>query len=47
MSRSRPLAGVVDFVRSNGAAIGIQLGHAGRKAGSQPLWEGGAALSAR
>jgi len=40
-----PLAGVVDFVRANGAAIGIQLGHAGRKAGSQPLWEGGAALS--
>lgn len=40
-----PLAGVVDFVRGNGAAIGIQLGHAGRKAGSQPLWEGGAALS--
>ena len=40
-----PLAGVVDFVHDNGAAIGIQLGHAGRKAGSQPLWEGGHALS--
>ena len=26
------------------AAIGVQLGHAGRKAGSLPLWEGGAAL---
>jgi len=41
-----PLRTVVDFVHANGAAIGVQLGHAGRKAGSQPLWEGGAALSA-
>ena len=40
-----PLKAVVDFVRANGAAIGVQLGHAGRKAGSQPLWEGGASLS--
>ena len=40
-----PLESVVDFVHANGAAIGVQLGHAGRKAGSQPLWEGGAALS--
>ncbi|WP_336621914.1 NADH:flavin oxidoreductase/NADH oxidase [Variovorax sp. J22R115] len=40
-----PLKGVVDFVHSNGGAIGVQLAHAGRKAGSQPLWEGGAALS--
>jgi 2,4-dienoyl-CoA reductase-like NADH-dependent reductase (Old Yellow Enzyme family) len=40
-----PFKAVVDFVRANGAAIGLQLGHAGRKAGSQPLWEGGAALS--
>ena len=40
-----PLRAVVDFVHDNGAAIGVQLGHAGRKAGSQPLWEGGAALS--
>jgi 2,4-dienoyl-CoA reductase-like NADH-dependent reductase (Old Yellow Enzyme family) len=36
---------VVAFVHDNGAAIGVQLAHAGRKAGSQPLWEGGAALS--
>jgi 2,4-dienoyl-CoA reductase-like NADH-dependent reductase (Old Yellow Enzyme family) len=41
-----PLKAVVDFVHANGAAIGVQLGHAGRKAGSQPLWEGGAALTA-
>jgi 2,4-dienoyl-CoA reductase-like NADH-dependent reductase (Old Yellow Enzyme family) len=40
-----PLKAVVDFAHDNGAAIGVQLGHAGRKAGSQPLWEGGAALS--
>ena len=40
-----PLKTVVDFVHANGAAIGVQLAHAGRKAGSQPLWEGGAALS--
>ena len=31
-----PLQAVVDFVHDNGAAIGVQLAHAGRKAGSQP-----------
>lgn len=36
---------IVDFIHANGAAIGVQIGHAGRKAGSQPLWEGGAAMS--
>lgn len=35
------LTPIVDFVHSNGAAIGVQLGHAGRKAGSMPLWNGG------
>ncbi|MCW5652831.1 NADH:flavin oxidoreductase/NADH oxidase [Hydrogenophaga sp.] len=40
-----PLARVAAFVQAQGAAFGVQLGHAGRKAGSQPLWEGGAALS--
>jgi len=44
-SQIEPLKGVVDFVHSNGGAIGVQLAHAGRKSGSQPLWEGGAALS--
>lgn len=39
------LKSVVDFVHANGSAIGVQLAHAGRKAGSQPLWEGGAALA--
>jgi 2,4-dienoyl-CoA reductase-like NADH-dependent reductase (Old Yellow Enzyme family) len=42
-----PLKQVVDFVQANGAAIGVQLGHAGRKAGSHPLWEGGASLMAQ
>jgi 2,4-dienoyl-CoA reductase-like NADH-dependent reductase (Old Yellow Enzyme family) len=40
-----PWKDVVDFVHQNGAAIGVQLGHAGRKAGSKPLWEGGEALT--
>ncbi|MBT2303836.1 NADH:flavin oxidoreductase/NADH oxidase [Variovorax paradoxus] len=44
-SQIEPLKEVVDFVHSNGGAIGVQLAHAGRKSGSQPLWEGGAALS--
>jgi len=44
-SQIEPLKAVVDFVHANGAAIGVQLAHAGRKSGSQPLWEGGAALS--
>jgi len=44
-SQIEPLKKVVDFVHANGAAIGVQLAHAGRKSGSQPLWEGGAALS--
>lgn len=41
-----PLRRVVEFVHGQGAAIGVQLAHAGRKAGSRPLWEGGTALSA-
>ena len=44
-SQIEPLKAVVDFVHANRGAIGVQLAHAGRKAGSQPLWEGGAALS--
>lgn len=43
-SQIAPLKAVADFVHANGGAIGVQLAHAGRKAGSQPLWEGGAAL---
>ena len=44
-SHIEPLKAVVDFVHANHGAIGVQLAHAGRKSGSQPLWEGGAALS--
>jgi 2,4-dienoyl-CoA reductase-like NADH-dependent reductase (Old Yellow Enzyme family) len=40
-----PLKTVVDFVHDQGSAIGVQLGHAGRKAGSEPLWEGGGSYS--
>ncbi|RUR69495.1 NADH:flavin oxidoreductase/NADH oxidase [Variovorax guangxiensis] len=43
-SQIAPLKAVVDFVHAQGSAIGVQLAHAGRKAGSEPLWEGGAAL---
>jgi len=41
----QPWREVVDFVHGSGAAIGVQLGHAGRKAGSKALWEGGDALT--
>lgn len=44
-SQIPPLKAVVDFVHGNHGRIGVQLAHAGRKAGSEPLWEGGAALS--
>ena len=44
-SQIAPLRDIVDFVHANGGAIGVQLAHAGRKSGSQPLWDGGAALS--
>lgn len=44
-SQVAPLKAVTDFVHANGGAIGVQLAHAGRKAGSEPLWEGGAALA--
>ena len=39
-----PLARVVRFVRSQGAVAGVQLAHAGRKAGTQPPWLGGGVL---
>jgi 2,4-dienoyl-CoA reductase-like NADH-dependent reductase (Old Yellow Enzyme family) len=38
------LAAISDFLHSQGCAAGIQLGHAGRKAGSRPLWNGGTPL---
>lgn len=40
-----PLKRVVDFVHAQGGLIGVQLAHAGRKAGSHALWDGGAAFT--
>jgi 2,4-dienoyl-CoA reductase-like NADH-dependent reductase (Old Yellow Enzyme family) len=40
-----PLKRVVDFVHEYDAAFGVQLCHTGRKAGTAPLWEGGAPLT--
>jgi 2,4-dienoyl-CoA reductase-like NADH-dependent reductase (Old Yellow Enzyme family) len=39
-----PLARIARFVHSQGAAAGIQLAHAGRKASCEPPWNGGASL---
>lgn len=36
-----PLARAVQFIKGQGAAAGIQLAHAGRKAGTHRPWEGG------
>lgn len=40
-----PLARIVDFVHAQGSCLGVQISHAGRKAGCQPLWEGGRAYT--
>ena len=40
-----PLRRIVDFTKSCGAAVGIQLGHSGRKARTARPWEGGKPLS--
>lgn len=40
-----PLARVARFVRSQGAAAGIQLAHAGRKASTARPWDGGRPLT--
>ena len=39
------LSRIAGFLREQGAAPGIQLAHAGRKASTRPPWEGGAFLS--
>src|SRR5580765_7420635 len=39
------LARIVSFIRGQGAASGIQLAHAGRKASTKRTWEGGAPLT--
>jgi 2,4-dienoyl-CoA reductase-like NADH-dependent reductase (Old Yellow Enzyme family) len=41
-----PVARVARFVREHGAAIGIQLAHAGRKASTRRPWEGHGPLGA-
>lgn len=41
-----PFRRITDFVHANDGKIGVQLAHAGRKAGSEALWEGGRAYSA-
>ncbi|MGH9563424.1 MAG: NADH:flavin oxidoreductase/NADH oxidase, partial [Terracidiphilus sp.] len=40
-----PLARIAAFVRQQGAAAGIQLAHAGRKASVKRPWEGGGAVA--
>jgi 2,4-dienoyl-CoA reductase-like NADH-dependent reductase (Old Yellow Enzyme family) len=40
-----PLARIAAFIRAQGAAPGIQLAHAGRKASVKRPWEGGGAVS--
>jgi 2,4-dienoyl-CoA reductase-like NADH-dependent reductase (Old Yellow Enzyme family) len=39
-----PLARIARFVEEQGAAAGIQLAHAGRKASCQTPWQGGASM---
>src|SRR5690348_9031972 len=40
-----PLARIAKFVKEQGAAAGIQIAHAGRKASAELPWKGGAHLS--
>jgi 2,4-dienoyl-CoA reductase-like NADH-dependent reductase (Old Yellow Enzyme family) len=44
--QARALARIADFLKANGAAAGIQLAHAGRKASSRRPWDGGGELTA-
>lgn len=39
-----PLRRIIDFLHAQGAAVGIQLNHAGRRAGTRRPWEGGNAV---
>ena len=41
----QPLARVAKFIRAQGAVPGVQLAHAGRKAGTARPWEGGQPLT--
>jgi len=42
---TEPLARVATAIEANGAVAGIQIGHAGRKAGTARPWEGGKPLA--
>jgi 2,4-dienoyl-CoA reductase-like NADH-dependent reductase (Old Yellow Enzyme family) len=42
---AQPLSRIVRFVNAEGAAAGIQLAHAGRKASTLPPWAGGGPVS--
>lgn len=42
-----PLRDIASFIKSNGAAAGIQLGHTGRKGKARRPWEGDGTLSAQ
>ena len=44
--QARGLARIADFLKANGAAAGIQLAHAGRKASTRRPWDGGGELTA-
>jgi 2,4-dienoyl-CoA reductase-like NADH-dependent reductase (Old Yellow Enzyme family) len=44
--QARALARIAEFLKANGAAAGIQLAHAGRKASTKRPWDGGAELDA-
>lgn len=39
------LSRIVSFIHSQGAAAGIQIAHAGRKASTAPPWDGGSPIS--
>jgi 2,4-dienoyl-CoA reductase-like NADH-dependent reductase (Old Yellow Enzyme family) len=45
-AHAEPLARIARFIHTQGAAIGIQLAHAGRKASCDVPWKGGAPLTA-
>jgi 2,4-dienoyl-CoA reductase-like NADH-dependent reductase (Old Yellow Enzyme family) len=44
--QARGLSRIAEFLKANGAAAGIQLAHAGRKASTQRPWDGGVELGA-
>jgi 2,4-dienoyl-CoA reductase-like NADH-dependent reductase (Old Yellow Enzyme family) len=43
--QARALARIADFLKANGAAAGIQLAHAGRKASTFRPWSGSGAVA--